>query len=58
MRLRKLRRGYDCEGCRRCGCSVCVMKIVSWNAKGLSGFEKRMEMRSLVSEKKSVIVYV
>jgi hypothetical protein len=28
-------------------CSVCVMKIMSWNVRGLGGFEKRREVCKL-----------
>lgn len=31
--------------------SVEVMKIMSWNIRGLGGFEKRKEVRSLMGEK-------
>jgi len=34
------------------------MKIVSWNVRGLGGFEKRREVRKLVGEKKSSILCI
>jgi len=33
------------------GVRVCEMKVISWNVRGLSGFEKRKEVRALVQEK-------
>jgi exonuclease III len=32
------------------------MKLVSWNVRGLGGFEKRKELRSLVKEKRPLIL--
>jgi len=32
------------------------MKVVSWNVRGLGGFEKRKEVRSLVTEKRPWIL--
>jgi len=58
VRIRKFQRRFDCEDCQRCGCRVCVMKIVTWNVRGLGGFEKRREVRSLVEEKKLTVVCV
>lgn len=29
---------------------MCSMKIISWNVRGLCGFEKKTEVRKLVSE--------
>jgi exonuclease III len=42
------------------GCLVCVvlMKIISWNVRGLGGFEKRKEVCQLVREKKSFIICI
>jgi len=37
-------------------CSVVVMKIISWNIRGLGGFEKRREVSQLMREKKPFIV--
>lgn len=48
--------------CRRLGWSrvcawlVCVMKLVSWNVRGLGGIEKRREVRRLVGEKSPFIL--
>jgi hypothetical protein len=35
------------------GVGVVEMKLVSWNARGLGGLEKRREVRQLVKEKKT-----
>jgi len=37
---------------------VCVMKIVSWNVRGLAGFEKRREVCQLVTENKPIILCI
>jgi len=39
-------------------CSVVVMKIISWNVRGLGGFEKRREVCQLITKKKPFIVYI
>jgi hypothetical protein len=36
---------------------VCVMKTVSWNIRGLGGFEKRKEVRNLVGEETDCVMY-
>jgi len=33
------------------GVRVCVMRLVSWNVRGLGGLEKRKEVKDLVKEK-------
>jgi exonuclease III len=38
--------------------SVCVMKLVSWNVRGLGGFEKRREVSRLVREKQPFILCI
>jgi hypothetical protein len=38
------------------GVGVCVMKIVSWNVRGLGRLDKRNEVRKLVGEKNPFIV--
>jgi len=40
------------------GCVWYPMKIVSWNVRGLGGFEKRREVWKLVSEKSPFIVCI
>jgi len=40
------------------GCVWYPMKIVLWNLRGLGGFEKRREVRKLVSEKSPFIVCI
>jgi len=37
---------------------VGVMKLVSWNVRGLGGVEKRREVRKLVEDKKNLGSYV
>jgi len=37
---------------------VFVMKIISWNVRGLGGFEKKREVSQLVREKKSFILCI
>ena len=32
-------------------CCVVVMKLISWNIRGLGGFEKKREVSQLVREK-------
>lgn len=39
-------------------CSVCVMKIMSSNVRGLGGFEKRGEVCKLVREKQPFILCI
>jgi len=34
------------------------MKIISWNVRGLGGFEKRREVCNLVREKKPLILCI
>lgn len=38
----------DCEGGKGEGV---VMKIISWNVRGLGGMEKRKEVRALIQDK-------
>lgn len=40
------------------GVRVCEIKLVSWNIRGLGGFEKRKEVCSLVKEKCPFIVFL
>ena len=35
---------------------MCEMKLLSWNVRGLGGFEKRREVRLLVAEKQPFII--
>jgi hypothetical protein len=48
----------ECGGVGRFGIGELwvVMKIISWNIRGLGGVEKRPEVRKLVSEKNPSIV--
>lgn len=39
-------------------CSGVVMKIISWNVRGLGGFEKRWEVIQLMREKKPFLVCI
>jgi len=41
---------------RREGVRVWVMKLLSWNVRGLGGHEKRKEVRSLVKDKNPLIL--
>jgi len=45
-------------GGRRSRVWVCVMKIVSWNVRGLGGFAKRREVTQLVREKQPFILCI
>lgn len=46
------------SGCWVVGERVCVMKILSWNVRGLGGLEKRRDVRLLVGEKLPVILCI
>jgi exonuclease III len=35
---------------------VVVMKIISWNVRGLGGFEKRREVSQMVKEKNPFVI--
>jgi len=45
-------------GVRWCGVRKFVMKIISWNVRGLGGFEKRREVCQLVRDKNPFIVCI
>ena len=38
------------------GCRLVPMKIITYNVRGLGGFEKRSEVRRLVVEKKPFVL--
>jgi len=39
-------------------CCVIVMKLISWNIRGLGGFEKRRKVCQLVREKQQFILCI
>jgi len=43
--------GRGSGGWWRSGCCVLIMKLISWNVRGLGGFEKWREVKQLMREK-------
>jgi len=52
------KRDRGCGWCEVVGVCFFVMKIISWNIRGLEGFEKRREVCQLVREKKPFILCI